>query len=167
MVEDTYREYRSVVVDVRPLPGSTLPEDMAAVEVSPPIATLILPIDVQVAVVDPPSTTFKRLCIDGVDTGVTLRLDVALSERLSASRATLFVKDCEGVLSDLPLLVSVPITFAENDCVIGSGTQTLRGQMGSEYRPVLLDVRALLAGVSTKVRLSLSGRYIFGGTVHG
>ena len=165
-VEDSYREFRGVRVDLRPLPTSTLPDDIIAAETSAPLASATLFCDVHSAVYDAPSSCTARLlqCGSGTDTGVFVRLDVKLRARQQLNSASLIITGADKVISVAALEVPLRVDTCEsNGCVLGVGSQLLRDGDG---KPIVTAViPALIDGRVITVRLIASNMFLFGHTV--
>jgi hypothetical protein len=155
-VDESYREFRGVRVELRRLATSTLPEDRVAAEVAPPIAAATLHIDVATAATDPPSQCAHTFAVDGVSTGVFVRLDVNCRRGVGS----LFVRGCDGNMDTIPLGVIFSCVCLPNGSVVGEGIETIASPHDSDQRT--LTVAARLQDATVPLRLFVQGCFVFG-----
>jgi hypothetical protein len=157
VVEESYREFRGVTVDLRLLPSSTLPEDIVSAELAQPIASVTLHIDVAVARTDPPCQCTHTFVVDGVDTGVFVRLDVNCRRGSGA----LFVRGCDGSMDTIPLSVEFSCVSLPNGCIVAEGVETVSRQRGGDG-PHTVTIPCKLRDTVESVQLSVQGCFVFG-----
>lgn len=161
-MEDTYAEFRGVRVELRHAPVSTLPEDIVAAEISVPISSCTLYVDVHTALCEPPSSCYRALCVGAESTGVSARLDVCLRRTAAASTATLIITDAASEMHVIPLRVMMGTAISDAGRVIGDEHALFSGTLDTPRQAVRIMVSARSSTSIYKACITVSNTYIFG-----